>query len=272
MGWANRFNAALRQTLPTQHGLRSLMKPHAHGTGIVNWNAYQMLVVDDSMLARANGLTNLARGYSWGHLVKHSDMVSTLPQILEAKGLENTSNLTTTLPYFVQGKRLWDIHHEYVEKFVNLIFESDNDLKEDEALQRFWHHINTNGRHIDPCICDMDAEIFFKEDQWPAFESTRTCAGQLDHAGFRTDDTDPEHRRASWCKQALPTERSRALHSWLETDCEKQAICEQVSFRVEHLRVNMGLPELSRENLINLITRFIYEVTAGHELVADNVS
>lgn len=35
----------------------------------------------------------------------------------------------------------------------------------------------------------------------------------------------------------------------------------------------MNLPELSRESLVNLITRFIYQVTIGHaEMAADNVS
>lgn len=57
LGWATRFNSAIRQTLPPSHGLRTLMKPYTHGTGIVNWNAYQMLVKEDSILARADGLT-----------------------------------------------------------------------------------------------------------------------------------------------------------------------------------------------------------------------
>ena len=249
------------------------MKPHVHGTGSVNWNAYQMLVLEDSILARADGLTNRGRGHAWGHFVKHSDMVSTIPQILDSKALKGVSNLTTTLPYFTQGTRLWEIHFDYVENFVNLIYGEDDTLfLADEALRRFWHHVNTLGRHIDPCICDMDSIMYFKKGLWPAFESTRTCAGLLDHADFEKDNSDLKHRRELWCNRTLPSERSKALYRWLETDCKDSDWCTQVSFRVEHLRPDMGLPELTREALVNLITRFIYEVTTGHQLVADNVS
>jgi Lipoxygenase len=248
------------------------MKPYTHGTGRVNWNAYQMLVVEDSILARADGFTNRGRGHCWGHFVKHSDMVSSFPQLLAAKGLARTSNLTTTLPYFTQAKRVWDIHHDYVEEFVRLIYKKDDALLKDEELQRFWHHLNTIGRHIDPCICDMSTKMFFQKNVWPSFESKRTCAGLMDHVAFRLDDHDKQKRREEWCKETLPHERIKALYSWIETECGESKWCTEVAYSVEHLRPSMGLPELSREAMINTITRFIYEVTAGHELAADNVS
>lgn len=200
-------------------------------------------------------------------------MVSTLADQLAAKKLEGISNLTTTLPYFTQAPKLWEMHHEYVEKFVDLIYGEGNTLfEEDVALIRFWHHVNSLGRHIDPCVCDMGSDLFFKKDIWPDFESTRTCAGLLDHEGFKTDKTNPKERRELWCKHTLPNERSKALYRWLESDCEDSDWCTQVSFNLEHLRPDMGLPELTRENLVNLITRFMYEVSAGHEMMADNVS
>lgn len=272
LGWAARFNSALRLTLPPSHGLRTLMKPYTHGTGIVNWNAYQMLVLEDSILARADGFTKRGRGHSWGHFVKHSDMVSTFPEQLEAKGLHGIANLTTTLPYFTQGLRLWNIHREYVEGFVKLIYGEDDTLfEQDDALRRFWFHINSNGRHLDPCICNMDAKMFYSKGLWPAFETTRTCAGLLDHEGFNVKETSPSKRRELWCKQTLPSERSKALYKWLESDCEVSDWCIQVSYNLEHLRPDFGLPELTRENLVRLITRFVWEVTAGHQMMADNI-
>lgn len=247
----------------------------SHGTGIVNWNAYQMLVLEDSVLARADGFTNRGRGHAWGHFVKHSDMVSTLPQQLAAKKLDGVSNLTTTLPYFTQGPRLWNIHHDYVSKFVDIVYGKDDDtlFQRDKALRRFWHHLNSMGRHIDPCICDMDSELFFEKDVWPNFETTRTCEGLLDHETFKMENrTNPGYRRELWCKHTLPTERSKALYSWLESECTNSTKCTQVSYDAVHLRPDMGLPELTRENLVNLITRFVWEVSAGHEMMADNVS
>lgn len=91
---------AIRQTLPPSHGLRVLMKPYVHGTGKVNWVAYQMLVLPDSVLHRADGFTNQARSYSFGHFGKHSDIVSTFPEILKAKDLAGISKLTKTLSLF----------------------------------------------------------------------------------------------------------------------------------------------------------------------------
>jgi hypothetical protein len=67
LGWAERFSVALKQTLPHSHGLRALMKPYTHGTGQVNYQAYQMLLMEDSILARADGFTNYGRSHSWGH-------------------------------------------------------------------------------------------------------------------------------------------------------------------------------------------------------------
>lgn len=232
-----------------------------------------MLVLEDSILARADGLTNQGRGHAWGHFVKHSDMKSTFPNLLEAKELQGISNLTTALPYFYQGTKLWNIHHDYVEKFVDLVYgDDDKALLEDDALIRFWHFLNTGGRHLDPCVCNMDSNAFFEKDKWPAFEDNRTCIGLMDHAGFRRKDTDPVKRREAWCNEMLPSVRSRELYRWLETDCEQSDKCTQVSFDQSHMRPDMGLLELTRESLVNLITRFIWEVTAGHELAADNVS
>ena len=145
-------------------------------------------------------------------------------------------------------------------------------ISEDDDLKRFWHHINSGGRRLCPCVCSMDSTMFFTKDKWPAFESTRTCEGLLNHAGFETEQTNMVARREAWCKKTLPQERTKALYSWLESDCEKTDSCEEVWYKVEHMRHDMGLPELTRQSLVNLITRFIYEVTIGHEMAADNVS
>lgn len=248
------------------------MKPYTHGTGIVNWNAFQMLVLEDSILARADGFTNRGRGHAWGHFLKHSNMVSTFPEQLEAKGMQGISNLTTTLPYFTQGPKLWNIHRDYVEEFVSLIYGDDDTLfEQDDALRRFWFHINSAGRHLDPCLCDMDSKTFYSKGLWPGFEDTRTCAGLLNNDKYKMNETSKVARRESWCKATLPSERSKALYEWLEKECEDSEKCTQVSYNLEHLRSDFGLPELTRENLVRLITRFVWEVTCGHEMMADNL-
>lgn len=247
------------------------MKPYTHGTGAVNWQAYQMLLLEDSILARADGFTNHGRSHSWGTWVKHSNLAATVPDLLAAKKLP--PKLSKDLVYFSQGRALWDMHYDYVDKFVTLVYgDGESEILKDDDLQRFWHHINSGGRRLCPCVCDMDSAMFFTQDKWPGFETTRTCEGLLNHAGFEMDESNMVQRRDSWCKKTLPQERSKALYSWLEADCEKADSCTEVYYELEHLRPNMGLPELSRKSLVNLITRFIYEVTTGHEMAADNVS
>jgi hypothetical protein len=274
IGWANTFSTAIRQTLPQNHGLRAFLKPYARATGQVNWVAYQMLLLDNSILHRASGLARRARGYCFGHIQKLLNFTKTLPMVLEEKKLDGMSNLTKDIPLFTDGMRLWNVHRNFTEGYINLLYPDDKSLFSDPDLYRFWHHINTLGRHTDPCVCGMHDDAFYKSDSWPAFEQTRTCRGLLDHQRFLTG-ADEAQRRQKWCKRH-PIENLRALHSWLEDDCKADAKCRNVSppglsYDFYHMRANMGLPALNRQVLINVITMFINEATVGHEMAADNI-
>jgi Lipoxygenase len=269
IGWANSFHLALRQALPQNHGLRAFLKPYTHGSGTVNWNAYQMLIKDNSILHRASGLTRRGRGFCFGHIQRHMDWTATLPVRLESKKLDGMYNLTQDIPMFTNGMRLWNIHRRFTESYINLIYPDDESLESDAHLHRFWNHINTFGRHTDPCVCGMDDELFFEEGAWPSIETTRTCQGLLDHVGFMTGE-DQIPRRQKWCKRHA-IERKRALHRWLEDDCEADPKCPGLSYEFYHMRPNMGLPSVNRKILIDVLTNFMNEVTVGHEMAADNI-
>ncbi len=141
MGWAHILCTAIRQTLPGDHGLRNFIKPYCHGSGSVNWNAYQMLVRSRSILHRASGLSEKGRGHTWASIQKHFNLTTTFPEVLASKGLEGVGNLTQVMPLFKQGMRVWETHRDFVESFVRLLYPIDESLQHDTSLYRFWHHI-----------------------------------------------------------------------------------------------------------------------------------
>ena len=307
------LSTALRQTLPQFHPLRAFLKPYVHGTGIVDWVANNMLLQDRSVLHRASGITRKARGYAYATFQKHMNYTETLPQELKAKNLNGMAStitknkpsftsalwkrdkITKTMPMFDAAMRNWEIHKSFVEKYIKVIYPSDTDITADIDLRRFVMHLDTWGRHMDPCVCKMNSEAFFTEDQWPAFEKTKTCLDLLD---FAEEDTGGAyaHRRGQWCKRDS-NERKNALHKWLESDCvakQKGALktewcstgtCQEkvmglgeeeeeecLSYGAHFIRSDMGLPSnIDRSTLVDVLTKFIYEVTLGHEMAADNI-
>lgn len=116
----------------------------------------------------------------------------------------------------------------------------------------------------------MDDSVFFESGSWPSFEEDRTCSGLLDHQKFLMGEEDEVLRRQKWCKRHT-IERTRALYHWLEDDCEADPNCPGISYEFHHMRNSMNLPPMDRKILIDVLTRFMFEVTVGHEMVADNI-
>ena len=237
----------------------------------------------------------------------------TLPAELKAKNLDvmastitkkkpsffsalwKRDDITDVMPMFDAAMRNWEIHRSFVEKYLRVVYPSDADLTSDTALHRFVMHLDTWGRHMDPCVCKMNSEAFFEEGQWPAFETTKTCSALLDFAAEGIGGAYAQ-RREQWCKRAS-NERKNILHKWLESECvakqkgvlktewcstggcqervmglEEQDEEECLSYGAHFIRSNMGLPStIDRSTLVDVLTKFIYEVTLGHEMAADNI-
>ena len=177
------------------------------------------------------------------------------------------------LPYYSQGVRVYDAHKDFVEKFIAIIYPTDEDMLKDDAVDRFWNHVNAYGRHLDPCVCDMNSEQFFDDNgQWPAFEKTRTCQGLMDFSKFCVEKNIIT-RRCEWCNQVETFDRIKFLRAQLEHDCcadDKE--CKEVMFALEIMRPNMGLKPLkTRAQLIDFLTTFMGEVSAGHSFNSDNI-
>lgn len=268
-GWSHSVSVAMMQTLSPKHGLFAFLKPFTLGSHAVNSGAYHMLVRDHSILVHASGLTTEGLHNGFGTYFQHLNFSRTIPDLLESKKLD--SHVTKNMTLFDQGLRLYYVHHDFVQKFIEHLYPSDDAMRQDHELARFWHHINSYGRHHDPCVCQMDSDLFADNNVWPDFESTRTCKQLLDFADYQVGKN-VITRRTSWCTQKEDFERILSLRQMLEHECKEAMDCDSIFYNVLHMRADMGMTRLrKREQLIDFLSTFIWEVTAGHSIAGDNI-
>lgn len=91
------------------------------------------------------------------------------------------SDDTFGLPVFTDGVPLWELHHSYVEEYVKLFYADDKDVKADDDIVRFWHHWDSGGAGLDPCVCKMETRIFDVPGKWPKIDDE--CKKMLDAQG-----------------------------------------------------------------------------------------
>ena len=70
--------------------------------------------------------------------------------------------------------------------------------------------------------------------------------------------------KTEWCSAGGRKERLIGLEDEDEDEC--------LSYGAHFIRSDMGLPStIDRSTLVDILTKFIYEVTLGHEMAADNI-
>lgn len=131
------FVIATHRQLPTEHSLFKLLKPHFQGTLAINYAAHEFLVapkggvndllsspIENSRVLAVKGLQ--ARGFN-------ADM---LPRRLQDRGVEDPSKLPV-YPYRDDGLLIWGAIHDWVEAYLSLYYNSDNDVQGDLSLQNW---------------------------------------------------------------------------------------------------------------------------------------
>jgi len=271
--WSHSIANAALQTLAPEHALRVLVKPFTLNAHSVNSAAYHMLVRDHSVLTHGSGLTSDGVTAAFHTVYTGMNYSQTVPDMLDSHDLDRLMD-TSELPLFDQGKRLYEVHRKYVEDYIFLLYPTDESLIEDPSVTRFWNHVNTQGRHTDPCVCGMSSDVFFEDDYtWPTFENDHTCAQLLDSANF-LPDKNIVTRRQRWCrgKDVSNEERLGFLYNLLEKECSNKKDCRMMYGR-HTLRSDMGLAPLqSRKQLVEFLATAMWHITAGHEFTADNIS
>ena len=270
-GWSNALSNSAWQALPHDHGLRALIKPFTLNVHSVNQAAYHMLVRDDSILTHASGLSTKGVLATFSQVFQTLNFGQTVPDFLESTSLSKAID-TSSIPLYSQGKLVYEATRQWVDEFVTFLYPSDEAMLQDGDALLFWHHTNSLGRHLDPCVCGLDAELFFGEDvKWPSFESSQTCQQLLDFTKYKIKDS-MVYRRKSWCTRNS-FDRILALRKMIESDCKANPECEEVKFDTLVMRTDMGLPALThRSQLIDFLATAFWWVSFGHELNSDNIS
>lgn len=236
----------------------------------INSAAYNMLIREHSVLTHGSELQTQPLAESFHVVYTHLNYSETIPDMLDSHDLEGVLD-TSKLPMFSQGRRLYDAHRKFVGKYLSLVYATDEEMLKDDSTLRFWHHVNTQGRHTDPCVCGMDTELFFDDrGKWPAFETKHTCEDLLDASTYHPE-LNMISRRRQWCDEVQPFDRIKALYSVLTKECSEKKDCK-MQYGVYMMKDNMGLKPLkTREQLADFVTSFMWHVSAGHEINGDNI-
>jgi hypothetical protein len=231
-----------------------------------------MLVKPDSVLTHASDFTPEGVIAALTLFHRRYNFTQTIPDLLNSRNMDKVMD-TDTIPFYSQAKRLYRVHRKWVKRYVDHWYPTDNDLLKDDSVIRFWNHVNTYGRHLDPCVCGLSSELFFDDNGvWPGFETTRTCKDLLDSVDFFVDKN-PVTRRRQWCSSTDPYTKVKALYRMNKAICDSNPDCKGILWNINDMKPNMGLGELrSKSQLVNFLASAMFHVTAGHRLLSDNVS
>lgn len=147
-----------------------------------------MLIRRHSVLTHEASLTAEGLAKSFHVIYAQLNYSETIPDMLDSHDVDHILD-TSKLPLWSQGRRLYNAHRKFVGDFVSFLYPTDEDMLKDDAVVRFWHHVNTQGRHTDPCVCGMDSDLFFDDsgENWPAFETKHTVKNCLIRQNFTRD-------------------------------------------------------------------------------------
>ncbi|KAG7365736.1 hypothetical protein IV203_028406 [Nitzschia inconspicua] len=270
-GWSQSVATAAWQCFHQDHPMRSLLKPFTLNVHSVNSAAYHMLVREAGILTHGNSLTTEGVIGSMTTVWAHFNFSQTIPELFDSRKLDLVMD-TNELPLFSQAKRLNTVHHRFVKRFVDQWYPTDDDLLNDPSVVRFWHHVNTYGRHIDPCVCGLPSDLFFDDNNvWPGFETTRTCKDLLDTVGFESSKNEYTRRR-DWCTNTDRYQKAQAVAKMDQIACDANPKCKKLWWAPDSLKPDMELPELrSKSQFVNFLSTFVWHVTAGHKLNSDNI-
>lgn len=123
------------------------------------------------------------------------------------------------------------------------------------------------------CVCGMNSDIFFDDDgTWPQNEETRTCRELLDSASF-LPEKNLISRRRRWCTDLKPFDRIKEVRVVTEKACKERNPDCRLRYPVHFMRESMWMKDLkTRNDLVDFLATYIWEVTAGHQMNGDNLS
>lgn len=141
--------ATYRQ-LPSLHPLWKLLAPHIRGVFAINTLGRSVLiaeggVADNTLTVGGGGHVDLMKKY----YKTNSWETYNLPQILKERGVDDPERLPN-FHYREDALSLWRAIEEFVEKVLQIYYQSDDHINKDYELQNWIKDLHDNGYPVDP--------------------------------------------------------------------------------------------------------------------------
>jgi len=149
---SNFLAAAEAEHLGAQHPIRRMLRPFTYGTVGINLGAIATLAVENGLLHRASAFTwsSLQEGFKKSFDLNRFQ--GTMSRLKENNMYEEATSTTASknYPFGQDGLAFEQVVMEFVSKYVNLYYTTDQDVFNDRELVEFWDGLrgNVEGSHI----------------------------------------------------------------------------------------------------------------------------
>merc|ERR1712086_454018 len=154
MGMTSNFlTTSSTENLKATHPLRRMLRPHTYGAIEINMGAVKTLAVKGGTAHRATALSwkglqdALTVSYQIFRYTSVPDHLQAMSATVNQDKLGNFSS--ELFPYGRDGREFYDIVANMVGSYVDVFYESDDDVLQDTELPAFWaglHIAEVNSR------------------------------------------------------------------------------------------------------------------------------
>ncbi|KAJ8248593.1 hypothetical protein GJAV_G00243660 [Gymnothorax javanicus] len=195
------FGVAMFRQLAAVHPVYKLVLPHIRFTIAINTKAREELICECGLFDKANG----TGGGGHVELVQKAMKTFTyrsliFPEAIKARGMDNQEELPTYF-YRDDGYKVWEAIGSFVEDIVNIYYESDEAVQEDEEVQAFVKDVCSFGMQDRDC-CGFPKSLKNRE-QLTEYLTVVIFTASAQHAAVNFGQYD----WCSWIPNSPPTMR-----------------------------------------------------------------
>ncbi|MBN3324381.1 LOX5 lipoxygenase, partial [Atractosteus spatula] len=139
------FGIAMFRQLPAVHPIFKLLIPHVRFTIAINTKAREQLICECGLFDKANATGGGGHVQLVQRAMKDFTYQSMIfPEAIKLRGMESQEEL----PYFFyrdDGMRVWEVVKRFVTDVVNIYYDSDESVQNDEEIQAFVKDVSVFG-------------------------------------------------------------------------------------------------------------------------------
>ncbi|XP_026093479.1 arachidonate 5-lipoxygenase-like [Carassius auratus] len=141
------FEMAMYRQLSAVHPVYKLLMPHVRFTIAINAEAREKLISKDGIFSKVASIS----GDGMGTLMKNAMETLTykslcFPEDIKARGMEDVPKYY----YRDDGKMIWEAILRFVSDVVNIYYDSDEKVQQDEEIQGFVNDVACSGMNNSP--------------------------------------------------------------------------------------------------------------------------